>query len=111
MLINSANGTTYLVEVKNSVFTNRSGKRDIVISKRASHGFMFDGNRYTTIARVAAESGEFVRHYESLPQEITIDRLQQWGFLGRKSEVPFVDVCQETAYGTTTRLPFQIRVF
>ena len=25
--------------------------------------------------------------------------------------VPYVDLCQETAYGTTVRLPFQIRVF
>jgi hypothetical protein len=25
--------------------------------------------------------------------------------------VPFVDVCEETAYGRKTRLPFQIRVF
>lgn len=29
----------------------------------------------------------------------------------KESEVQFVDVDQETAYCTTTRLPFQIRVF
>lgn len=28
-----------------------------------------------------------------------------------KPSVPFVDVCQETAYGSTVRLPFQVRVF
>lgn len=28
-----------------------------------------------------------------------------------KPSAPFVDVCQETAYGATTRLSFQIRVF
>jgi hypothetical protein len=27
------------------------------------------------------------------------------------TEVPFVDTCLETAYGTTVRLPFQVRVF
>ena len=29
----------------------------------------------------------------------------------RERSVPFVDVCQETAYGSTRRLSFQIRVF
>lgn len=29
----------------------------------------------------------------------------------RAAQASYVDLCQETAYGSTTRLPFQIRVF
>jgi hypothetical protein len=40
-------------------------------------------------------------------------RVKAWAAIAPPAAptVPFVDLCQETAYGTTQRLSFQIRVF
>jgi hypothetical protein len=77
--------------------------------------------------RGGAEVGEWCEALPGADIDATVQEIERGGRVavkGRRSIgppegapeemprlVPFVDVCQETAYGTTVRLPFQVRVF
>lgn len=78
-----ANNTFYLVKRRPSIFTNRAGLQDCYVSRRcASHGAKeSDGHKYVNVARLAAEDGHFLRSHETLPAEITLALLRQWGFV------------------------------
>lgn len=91
MFIDSANGHKYLIRRGPSIFTNRNNaavkKQDCFISKRCpTPAYQYgsreaDGARYNGIARLACESGEFLRSHEALPPEITPEFLKAAGFL------------------------------
>ncbi len=75
--------TTYLVKRVPSIFTNRVGREDCYVSRLCqTHGAReSDGKKYTCVARIEVETGEYLRNYETLPSEITLPLLRQWGFL------------------------------
>lgn len=83
MFLVSANDTKYLIERMPSIFVARTGKHDVYISRRSpGPGTRAkDGHIYTCIARIKAETGNFICSYEPLPNEITIPLLRQWGFV------------------------------
>lgn len=83
LLTSKTNNCVYDIRVSPSIFTNRNGKFDCSIAKEnKDHGWMTpEGVRVSCIARIAYESGDFLRNYESLPGEISMDFLQKNGFV------------------------------
>ena len=78
---------TYLIRRSSSIFTNRNQKEDVTVSKAGAWGARAaDGKLYHTVIRLAAESGEVLRHYGSLPAEITHEWLRQSGFLENSND-------------------------
>lgn len=99
--------TVYVVKRVPSIFTNRSGKEDCYISKQCkTHGAReSDGKLYSCVARIAAESGEFIRSHEPLPAEITLPLLHQWGFVSSVSNpVPLRTTKDKQPQGTSFRM-------
>jgi hypothetical protein len=63
--------------------------------------------------RIIAESHDLAR-LESMRQDLAMEGVKAQiikSDLPRAQEPTFVDTCIETAYGSTTRLSFQVRVF
>ncbi len=61
-----------VISVRNSIFTNRNGKKDVVIKKFFSQhegnwGERVQGGFLQIIGIIAQESGEVLRKYEELP--------------------------------------------
>lgn len=77
-----AHGKDWQIRRKPSVFVSRSGKDDVRIWVESDHGARFsDGKRYSSVQVLAAESGEFIRNYGAIPEQITPNFLRQNGFL------------------------------
>ena len=60
------------ISIHNSMFTNRNGKKDIVIKKffpqhKGNWGERVQGGFLRIIGIIAQESGEVLRKYEELP--------------------------------------------
>ncbi|WP_373031660.1 hypothetical protein [Sulfurovum sp.] len=82
------NDKTYMIKKGPSIFTNRNNASikldDVSIFESGKdHGVKFEGEegRFCTIARIAAEDGDFIRSYSKLPNCINVDLLRQWGFV------------------------------
>lgn len=82
------NGKTWKIERRASIFVSRNGCEDTRVYVEADHGAKDreDNKRYTTVLVVASESGAMLRHYEPVPQEITLDFLQDNGFVDKMPE-------------------------
>ena len=60
------------ISIHNSMFTNRNGKKDIIIKKffpqhKGNWGERVQGGFMRVIGIIAQESGEVLRKYEELP--------------------------------------------
>ena len=69
-----------------------------------------------TRERLATIADHFADQYRLVPAEVlaaATELVDDWEYVdgAGAAAVPFVDLCQETAYGSTVRLSFQIRVF
>ena len=65
-----------------SIFTNRQGKEDCAVEVSGPWGGMeANGKRYHSVIRIACESGEVLRQYETMPKDITLDWLRQAGYV------------------------------
>jgi hypothetical protein len=75
----------YMVCEHDSIFSSRRGKRDISIRVRGQWGGRYgEGNYrglYRNIRIVDAETGEFVRDYERVPDDISVDALRRLGYV------------------------------
>lgn len=76
-------GRTFIVYRSPSIYTNRSGREDCVVLRRNTEwgAREDDGHLYTTMIRLAAETGERLRAHEPLPDGLTLDQLRDWGFV------------------------------
>ena len=75
-------GNHYWIIKAPSCFTSRKGKEDVSVYKRGSWGRRQpDGKLYRCCLRLDAESGNLVRVYESIPQQINVGWLKQVGFI------------------------------
>jgi len=85
MKITDAKGRNWIIDKGPSIWMTRNGKEDIRIKKQnAGHGMREeDGKYYVTAAVFAAESGEVLREYEAVPDEVMI-RLFNHGIYGNK---------------------------
>ncbi|MCD2453644.1 hypothetical protein GO003_025020 [Methylicorpusculum oleiharenae] len=72
---------SFLVRKVPSIFTNRTGKLDIVIHKETdgSWGALYDGKRYFIAMIFEAETYRPIRSSHSVPKEL-LDNLVAWGF-------------------------------
>lgn len=75
-------GKQWLIKRRASIFTSRNGKEDVRIDVESDHGGKeADGKRYSGVQVIAAESGEMIRNYGPVPEDITLDFLKQAGFV------------------------------
>jgi hypothetical protein len=75
----------YMVVEHDSIFMSRRGKRDVSIRVRGQWGGRYGEGKYRgwyrNIRIVDAETGEFVRDYERVPDDLSIDALRRLGYV------------------------------
>jgi len=75
----------FMVVEHDSIFMSRRGKRDVSIRVRGGWGGRYGQGEYQglyrTIRIVDAETGEFVRDYERVPDELSVDALRRLGYV------------------------------
>jgi len=81
-----SNGKTYLVKRGPSIYTNRVGLDDCVISVCTNDygkGGWVDSNGLIcrSIKRIACENGAILRDHEFVPEELSIPYLKQMGYI------------------------------
>ena len=81
MIIETKKGN-FLIEKCYSIFASRPGQHDVYVSKQTkNHGRKVDGVRWECIARFESETGNILKSYGAMPDEINIEKLKQWGFI------------------------------
>lgn len=75
-------GEKWRIARQPSIFTFRSGRRDVYIMRESDWGAReSDGRRYMTCQRLAAEDGSLLRNYEAIPGFMTSEWLREQGFV------------------------------
>jgi len=75
----------YMVCEHDSFFSSRQGKRDASIRVRGQWGGRYGIGQhqglYRTIRIVDAETGELIRDYETVPDDLSVDALRRLGYV------------------------------
>ena len=79
----SVNGKEWLIRRGPSIFSSRSGRMDVRVMRENPTwgGREIDGKLYTTEKIFDSETGDIVRDYGKLPEEINLPMLVIWGFV------------------------------
>lgn len=83
------NGKSWLIKRAPSIYTNRNGLDDTrIMAESDTHGAkMEDGKRYETVMALCSESGERLRDYGAIPEDITMEFLLDNGFIDKIPEL------------------------
>lgn len=75
----------YMVMARDSSFSTRQGKRDVRICVRGTWGGRYGDGKYRgyyrTIRIMDAETGELIRDYEYVPDDLSVNALRRLGFI------------------------------